>query len=42
MSSPNKNIVNKLKALTQSLRKYPAIPDKVRGLTDMKNEDDVP
>lgn len=39
MSSPSSsNTMKKFKALTQSLKKYPTIPDKVRGLTDTKNE----
>jgi len=37
MTTPTKNIAHKLKSLTQSLKKYPTIPERVRGLTDMKN-----
>ena len=36
MSSSLSNSRHKFKVLTQSLKKYPAIPDKIRGLTDMK------
>lgn len=42
MSSPSRSASLKLKGLTQSLKKYPAIPERVRGLTDMKNEEQVP
>jgi hypothetical protein len=37
-SSPASSLNKKVKLLTQSLKKYPTIPNKVRGLTDMKNE----
>jgi hypothetical protein len=39
MYSPQSNTLKKLKSLTQSLKKYPTIPNKIRGLTDMKNEE---
>ena len=39
MISPKSSTTKKLKNLTQSLKKYPTIPNKIRGLTDMKNEE---